>query len=250
MNYNIEDFKFSFNPFSIQIGNNVFSNEEIHIDIKDDTENLKIFGDIRYTNSKNINTSVFSPNIMVPFSYISFMECNHAILSMQNAANGFININGEIICFDNDKGYIEKDWGYSFPKSYIWAQGNNFLKTNASFMISIADVPFKLFTFKGIICVLLVDDKEYKFTTYNNTKLIEYKIEDKFIYITIKKCSYILSIKITNSTGLKLSASVKGKMEKDIFESITALIDVTLKKGENIIFSDSSTLCGLEIVLE
>lgn len=97
---------------------------------------------------------------------------------------------------------------------------------------------------------LLVDDKEYKFTTYNNTKLIEYKIEDKFIYITIKKCSYILSIKITNSTGLKLSASVKGKMEKDIFESITALIDVTLKKGENIIFSDSSTLCGLEIVLE
>ena len=50
--------------------------------------------------------------------------------------------------------------------------------------------------------------------------------------------------------GFKLFAPVKGKMEKNISESISASITVTLKKDNNIIFSDTSTNCGLEIVLE
>lgn len=48
---------------------------------------------------------------------------------------------------------------------------------------------------------------------------------------------------ITNS-----SSHYKGKMEKDIFESISSSITVTLKKENNIIFSDTSTNCGVEIV--
>lgn len=145
-------------------------------------------------------------------------------------------------------GYIEKDWGYSFPKSYIWCQGNNFKKRNASFMMSIADVPFKLFTFKGVICVLLIDNEEFKFTTYNNTKLVEYQVTEDFFNITLKKNLYSLNIKSKYSKGLKLAAPVKGKMDKDIFESISASVTVTLKKENEIIFCDTSTMCGLEIV--
>lgn len=248
VNYNIKDFKFNYNPFYIKIGSNSFSKEGLNINIKDKSQNLKIHGDIKYSNSKNINTNIFVPNIMGPFSYIPFMECNHAIISMQNTSNGCININNEEIHFNNDTGYIEKDWGGSFPKSYIWCQGNNFKRTNASFMISIADVPFKLFTFKGIICVLLIDNKEFKFTTYNNTKLVEYEITEDFINITLKKSDYSLNIKSKYSKGLKLAAPVKGKMTKNIFESISALVTVTLKREKEIIFCDTSTMCGLEIV--
>lgn len=248
VNYNIKDFEFNYNPFYIKIGNNSFSKEDININIKDESRNLKINGNIKYTNSKNINTSIFAPNIMGPFSYIPFMECNHAIISMQNTINGFININDEAIRFNNNKGYIEKDWGCSFPKSYIWCQGNNFQKTNASFMLSIADIPLKLFTFKGFICVLLIDNKEFKFTTYNNAKLVEGEIKEDSFNITLKKDLYILNIKSKYNKGLKLSAPVKGKMSKDIFESICDSITVTLKKGKEIIFNDTSNMCGLEIV--
>lgn len=248
INYSINDFKFDCNPFRVQVGNNTFSKEGIHIDIEDSAQNLKIYGDIKYSNSININTSFLSPNIMGPFSYIPFMECNHAILSMQNRINGSININNSIISFKNDIGYIEKDWGCSFPKSYIWCQGNNFKKSNTSFMLSIADIPFKLFTFRGIICVLLIDNKEFKFTTYNNAKLIEYDVRDHLLNITLKKGSYLLNMQSKYDGGLKLFAPVKGKMEKDIFESITSLVTITLKKENDIIFSDTSTNCGLEIV--
>lgn len=248
IDYNIDDFKFNFEPFYIQIGDNIFSKNGIHIDIKDDTKNLRINGDIKYSNSKNINTDFLNPNIMGPFSYIPFMECNHAILSMKNTADGLININNNKMNFNNSIGYIEKDWGCSFPKSYIWCQGNNFQKSNASFMISIADVPFKLFTFKGFICDLIIDKNEYKFTTYNNAKLLEYDVSNNFLNIILKKGSYYLNIKSEYNTGLKLSAPVKGKMEKDIFESISTSITVTLKRNNVVIFSDTSKNCGLEIV--
>ena len=246
VNYNIDEFKFNHEPFIIKIGNNVFSKEGIHIDIK--TEDLHINGDIKYTNNKSINTDFMNPNIMGPFSYVPFMECNHAILSMQNNTNGSIKINDYEMKFDNDMGYIEKDWGISFPKTYIWCQGNNFKRSNASFMLSIADVPFKMFKFRGVICVLVINDKEYKFTTYNNSRLIEYDINDNSLNITLKKGDLNINLKSTFDKGQKLSAPVKGKMDKNIFERIDSTITVTLKQGDNIIFSDTSTNCGLEIV--
>lgn len=250
INYNIDDFKFNIDPFSVEIGDSFFSKKGIHIDIKDEVQGLNIYGDIKYSNSKNINTSFLNPNIMGPFSYIPFMECNHAILSMQNCIKGLININNNRIDFNNGNGYIEKDWGSSFPKTYIWSQGNSFQKADASFMLSIADIPFKLFSFKGIICVLIVDNQEFKFTTYNNTKLIKYDVDNDSIDITLKRDCYYLNIKSTYNAGLKLSAPVKGKMSKDIFESITSSIAVTLKQDNVVIFSDISTNCGLEIVQE
>lgn len=250
VNYNINDFKFSSTPFYVKIGNNFFSKDRLHIDIQDKTQNLTILGDIKYSDSQNINTNFFTPNIMGPFSYIPFMECNHAILNMKNRADGKININNNKIRFDNGVGYMEKDWGCSFPESYIWCQGNSFQNPNTSFMLSIADVPFKAFNFRGIICDLIIDNNEFKFTTYNNARLIKYDITNNSLDILLKKGNYYLNIKSKYATGLKLYAPVKGKMEKDIFESISTSIDVTLTKNNVVIFSDTSTNCGLEIVHE
>ena len=246
--YDINDFKFNFDPFYIKVGDNYFSKDAVHVNIKDNHQDINIVGDIYYMNNKNIDTNIFSPNIMGPFSYIPFMECNHAILSMKNEAHGLVYINNNKLDFDNSTGYIEKDWGYSFPKSYIWCQGNMFESSNASFMFSMADIPFKLFSFRGLICVLIVNNNEYKFTTYNNAKLVKYFINDSSLNITLKKGSYYLNINSLFGKNLKLSAPVKGRMEKDIFESICSSITLTLKHNNDIIFSDTSTNCGLEVV--
>ena len=115
-------------------------------------------------------------------------------------------------------------------------------------MLSIADVPFKSFNFQGIICALIIEGKEYKFATYNNTKIIEHDVNDNTLNITLKKGAYYLNINASYDGGYRLSAPVKGKMEKDIVESITGIITVTLRKNNDIIFSDTSTNCGVEIV--
>lgn len=246
--YNINDFKYNHNPFYIKIGDSYFASDKIHIDIKDREQNLIIYGDIKYNNSKNIDTNILNPNIMGIFSYVLFMECNHAIISMKNNINGRININNENIYFNNDIGYIEKDWGSSFPKSYIWCQGNNFYNSNISFMLSIADIPFKLFSFRGIICSLIIGNREYRFATYNRAKLIKFDIRDNIINIVLKKNSYYLYVEGEYSEGYRLIAPIKGNMEKDIIESISSRITITLKRKDRIIYTGTSINCGLEIV--
>lgn len=246
--YSISDFAFSFDPFCITIGKNTFTKEGLHIEIEDKKQKLHVLGDIFYFDSKNIKPRFLAPNIMGPFSYIPFMECNHAILSMQNKINGFIKINGNLLDFEHGTGYIEKDWGSSFPKSYIWCQGNCF-KKDASFMLSIADIPFQLFHFRGFICVLMIDNQEFQFTTYNHAKIEKYYVDDSLLDIILEKGCYFLHVQSEYENGMKLMAPVKGKMEKDILESITTFVTVTLKKDDEIIFSDTSSNCGLEIVL-
>lgn len=115
-------------------------------------------------------------------------------------------------------------------------------------MISIADIPFRIFHFRGIICTLIINSQEYRFATYNCTKLLKYNITDNSLNISLKKGHYYLNVKTNYSSALKLFAPVKGKKEKDIYESISASIVVTLKKDNEVIFSDISKNCGLEIV--
>jgi len=247
INYNINEFYFSHSPFYIKIGKNNFSQNVVHIDINDKNQKLNIYGDIIYLNNQNIKQNWLNPNIMGPFSYLPFMECNHAILCMKCDTKGKVKFNKNEIDLENGSGYIEKDWGGSFPKSYIWCQGNNFKNKNVSFMISIANIPFKIFDFTGVICVLKINNKEYKFTTYNNAKIINYE-NDRLLNITLKKGCYEINIKSNCNDGMKLLAPVKGKMEKEILENIDASVEVILKKDNKVIYSDTSLNCGLEIV--
>ena len=250
VNYDINDFEYSDNPFYIKIGNNYFSKDSIHIDINDTDKNIVVYGDIEYSNSINICSSLISPCIMGPFSYVPFMECNHSVISMKCSVNGNICINDREIIFDDGDGYIEKDYGYSFPKSYIWCQGNSFSKKDVSFMISIADIPFMFFNFRGLICSLIVDGCEYRFATYNNSKIVKYDVRDNYLNIILRKGNYYLDISCAFGNGLKLVAPVKGEMNKDIFESITEVVSVCLRKDDEIIFEDTSRNCGLEIVYD
>jgi len=185
---------------------------------------------------------------MGPFSYLPFMECNHAILNTKNRIYGFIKLNNRNISFKKGSGYIEKDWGISFPKNYIWMQGNNFKNSNTSFMLSIANIPFKTFQFTGLICTLIIDNQEYRFTTYNFAKVIKFSHLNNNLNIIIKKRNYLLIINAVSDEGHQLIAPINGKMTKNIVESINSKIKITLKKDNQIIYSDQSSNCGLEIV--
>jgi hypothetical protein len=51
------------------------------------------------------------------YSFIPFMECKHGIVSANHKIKGKITVNNQIIDFDEGQGYIEKDWGTSFPEA-------------------------------------------------------------------------------------------------------------------------------------
>ncbi len=246
--YNSKDFSYSNHPFWIKIGNCFFSEEKIILDIV--RKNLKVKGEFIYSNTNSLKKSFFSPNIMGPFSYLPFMECNHAIVSMNGDVTGKVEINNKTISLKRASCYIEKDFGISFPKEYVWLQGNNFREEDVSFMLSIASVPFKVFTFEGVIAVFKKGEVEYRFTTYQKVRVIEYDISDGFLNITLENDRFRLNVRSVHYKGQNLKAPIKGKMKKNVVESISANIKVTLEEGDEIIYSGMSKSCGLEIVKE
>lgn len=240
---------FSNNPFFIKIANNYFSLNKIDININDSFHKLKIKGNLHFSSHTSISNNVFAPNIMGPFSYFSSMECNHAILSMKSNIDGSLHFNDNLINFNNGVAYIEKDWGISFPKSYIWCQSNEFLAFPANFMLSVAHISFGAINFTGIISDISFENKEYKFTTYYGAKLKKYDISNDSINIEIKQGNKLLTVSSLSENSNFLLAPSKGKMKKEILESISSKINVEIREKDKIVFSNLGFNSGLEIVI-
>lgn len=249
LNFSFKDFSFSDSPFFIKIDSNSFSLDEFNININDSFHRLTIKGSIHFSNHTFIKNNFYAPNIMGPFSYFSSMECNHAILSMKSNISGSLHFNGNLINFNDGIAYIEKDWGTSFPSSYIWCQSNEFLAFPANFMLSVATIPLGSFNFTGIISDISFENKEYKFATYYGAKLKKYNVNNDSISVEIKQGNKILSVSSLSENSNFLLAPSKGKMKREILESISSKIDIQITENDKTIFSNSGFNSGLEIVI-
>ena len=227
----IEDFKTSESPFSVTIGENVFSMAGCKINLNDPITGMSISGALNYADTKPIRKSVFMPNIMGFFAYIPKMECNHGVLSMTHQVSGHVAF-GEALSIDftDGKGYIEKDWGTSFPSAYIWIQANHFEGTEDSFMCSIANIPFGLFSFRGLIANLHYQGEEYRFATYNRTKIKDYIIEENRITFELIKGEVSLKCEAHLSESGALKAPEKGEMLRTIKEGLGGEVTLVLNR--------------------
>jgi hypothetical protein len=247
IDYPIEAFSSDENPFSVTISGNKFSLDDIILDI--DSEDFKVSGNIKLLNLTPIKTSVLNPNIMGLFSYIPFMECNHGLISMNHQLSGLLKVNGEVIDFTGGRGYMEKDWGRSFPTSYIWIQSNHFEDISTSLFCSVAIIPFMSFSFNGYICNLIHLGEEYRFATYNGSKLIINDRSANSVHLKFKNNKYSLEIKGEVLLSKKLLAPKLGSMDKVIKEGLSGKVEILLQdRNGHTILKCESNQCGIEIV--
>ena len=223
-------FEFPFETFSakrdvlsIRIGRNTFLDNGVHIDI--DKDGTKIEGDIAFGALTPI-----SYNIMGPFAHVPLMQCKHGIISMCHTTDGSIAINDEDFVIRNELGYIETDWGDSFPKEYLWTQGCEFSEDDPtecdSFFVSIADIPMLGTAFTGCIASIYHKDKHMRLATYLGAK-IKHWDEDG---LEIVQGKYRLSVNVLPHEAQALLAPVNGSMNRVIKENNACPVDYELFK--------------------
>ena len=234
--YPYSQFYASKNSFYIKIRNNIFSKNGISININ--TPTLKLQGNIRYEKFTPIKY-----NIMGPFSLIPNMECNHGIISLHHLAHGYLMLNNTFTDLNHSVGYIEKDWGSSFPKAYTWLQCNDF-NDKTSILVSIAHIPFCSFSFQGLIAIVYYKGKEYRFATYNGGKVIHATKH----FILIKKGSYYLKATISPGTGHPLKAPSLGDMSRIIHERPSCFVTFEFFNKDKKIFKKHSRNASFEYV--
>ncbi|WP_370567464.1 tocopherol cyclase family protein [Desemzia sp. RIT 804] len=245
--YPLDQFISRDKPFQVQIGPNVFSEDKVTILLK--KEGVTIKGTLTLTNFQPIQKSVLNPTIMGPFSYFPFMECYHGVVSMRHNLNGYVKINHHLVDFNGGKGYLEKDWGTSFPKQYVWLQSNNFIDRETSLFFSVADIPFMSTAFEGFICNLIIHKKEYRFATYNRSNLSMEKLTSQEISFVLENTRARLTIIAHPSQFGKLIAPKKGSMNSQVKEGFSDFISIKLEDFRtNKIYEDQGKMCGIEIV--
>ena len=239
----INDFITQHKTFSIAIGDNNFSEQQLQLNLP------KIKGTLNFSGNVLWPKPWYSPGIMGPFAFVPFMECYHGIVSMDHIIRGELEIDGATVDFSNGRGYMEKDWGRSFPSAYFWMQSNHFSEAGISLKCSVAKIPWLRSSFVGFIAGVWLKDRLIRFTTYNQSKLRKSFANEKEVEIILENKNYLLEILAHRDGSTQLASPINGFMNGRIEESMTSSIAVMLtdKKNNKILLSDTGNNAGLEV---
>jgi tocopherol cyclase len=232
--------------FFVKILNSIFSSSSVTLSIEDPS--LSLQGHIDLENTTPLNQGFLNPSIMGPFSYLPKMECYHGLVSLNHQLKGSLVLNGETVDFTGGKGYIEKDWGTSFPEKYVWVQANHFQENDVSFFFSYATIPYLGLKFNGLISHLYIEGKHYRFATYNAARIVHEKVTKKTVEYTIKKGFYTFSFKGLIDKVVDLPSPKHGVMNQSIKEGLSGHVEFTLLHKKRIIYQGKSALAGIEIM--
>lgn len=237
----LDQFAADARELNIQIRRNQFSKNRLSLDLPE----LK--GDIRIIDTTPLVSSMFNPGIMGWYSFMPSMQCYHGIVSLHHRLEGMTTGSLGEIDWGKGTGYIEKDWGTSFPKCWIWLHSNNFDHTTpASLMASVAHIPWLGRYFPGFIVVLLADGVEYRFATYNGSRMKCSVLEDRVV-MEFKRKDLHLSLQAFRGPTAVLRSPITGQMTGKVNESLQATVEVVLTRSGTTIWTSTGSTAGLEV---
>lgn len=247
-----QDFHGHSDRFEVHIAENRFSNDGIRLQIPRQGDDLPaVAGQVTFDGLRLWPVTLTSPGIMGWYAWMPFMQCYHGVVSMDHGLAGEISLGNATTNLQDGRGYTEKDWGRSFPKSWVWMQCNHFETPDVSFTASLAHIPWLGTSFPGFIVGLWLNGTLYRFTTYTGAKIQKLDISNENIQWTLESKHHLLTIVARRAEGAFLLAPTKTGMTRKIMEVLgtTLTVRLTERRGSGkVLFEESGHAAGLEAV--
>lgn len=221
--YDITEFTAANNDFDVRIAGNHFSAHGVTLDLP------QLTGHIDFTTPfEPWPVTVVSPGIMGWYGLMPFMECYHGIVSFGHDLAGSLVVEGVRANFDAGRGYVEKDWGRSFPAGYLWLHSNHFSSdTDASFIGSVALIPWLGSHFRGFLLGLRHGGTLYRWATYTGARERILSIDDTHISWQVSDKDGTLTVSADRVRGGLLHAPLRRDPHQRVEETLDARIRVT-----------------------
>ncbi len=227
--------------FELQLGSNFFSSEKITLDLPGLT------GEVAFHNPAPWPKMLGAPGIMGWYSFVPFMECFHGVVSLHHGLEGTLRLGDQRIDLSGGRGYIEKDWGRSFPRAYVWMQTNHFdTHDRASMLASVAHIPWLTGHFIGFISGFWLDGRLFRFATYTGARKYLELGEDS-VTLVFKNPRTELRLHAKQAPGTALVSPISGEMTGKINESLQAIVHAELLENGRRIFEGTARTAGLEV---
>ncbi len=235
--YPVEAFAWTDRPFAVAVAGSRFSLEAVKVALPG------FAADLRLSSLVGWPSTPLSPGSMGRYGFVRFMECYHGIIALDGIADG--EIDGRPL--RGGRFYLEKDWGRSFPRAWVWMQTNSFGEA-ASLTCSLATVPLRGRVFAGFIIGLLAGGRLHRFATYNGAAVAGLRIEEGSVALEVRRRTLRLLIEAKPAPGAELASPIEGAMEGRIKESLAATVAVRLEADGRTLFAGSGGNAGLEVV--
>jgi tocopherol cyclase len=222
-----DDFSFDRSVFSIALGANTFGTRGLTVDLRDELGGVR--GEVRFGDWTPWPVTWLSPGVMGPFRFVPRMECYHGVLSMDHSLSGSLEVDGTRLDFDGGRGYVEKDWGRSFPSSWVWTQSNHFDSPGVSVSASVARIPWLTGAFTGHIAGMLLDGELHRFTTYTGAELACLETRPGSADFVLRDSHEELELHVEGAATTELRAPTLGAMSARADEALGATLHVTLR---------------------
>lgn len=228
----------------IRLGQNYFTSKgcRVHLDIP----GLSIRGHIHYGPLTPPRRS-----FMGPFRHLP-LPCFHRVLSLSHPLKGRILFNQKVWDFRQGQGYIETDWGHSFPSAYLWAQCSFPARDSASKGKASSPAGSVMFTAAGlefgrrrlIACSSLIahGGRQYRLSTYQGARLTRCGGRR----ITLRQGGYTLQLILPQDDAVALKAPDEGSMKRTVYENPRCLMRCALTKGSQLLFDETGNSASYE----
>jgi len=231
----IEAFHAERDRFEVAIAGSRFSTSGVVLDIEagETSVGQRVRGAVRFGPWRPWPVTARSPGVMGPYGFVPFMECNHGILSLDHRLEaGHLEVDGCRTGFAGGRGYVEKDWGRSFPAGYVWTHSNHFESPATSLTAAVAIIPWLTGAFRGYIIGLLHEGALHRFTTYTGAVLERLELGDTGLRLRIRNRTHRLEVDARRSEGAILHAPYEKQMIARVAETMTSEVDVRLASLE------------------
>jgi hypothetical protein len=248
--YPVEAFQSAAENFDLQLGDSRFSLERVVLDIE--SLGRSVTGRVAFEGISPWPVTLTSPGVMGWFAWIPFLQTYHGVLSLDHVLHGALTIDGQEVDFSGGRGYIEKDWGRSFPDAWIWMQTNHFDRPGTSLTASMATIPWLGTSFRGFIIGLWHRGRLYRFATYTGARIEELAWDGEQARAVIVDRHYRLEIAAHGAETGELrgptGSSMAGRVPESLQASVTVRLSALDRDGSSLLFAGLGRNAGLEVV--
>jgi hypothetical protein len=202
-----------------RMGKNLMTTELIRIDIN----GLRI--DLNFKNSQLSRTF---KNSMGYAYFIPNLPCYHSVLTTAQNVSGEIQHNGVYYTLNNAMGYLEKNWGTTFPESYFWIHAVDPNNPARSLLFSKAKIVWLGKTYIKHVGYLCLDGQQIELRELKNFSVSNSNVSPENQIIQMRSASAQIDLSLDYGREVVFHGPKDGALSRLIQHKTDVKIEVLL----------------------
>jgi len=206
----------------VRMGDNVLSTESIAVDSNDISIQLTLMDNQPIQTFKNsMGYTYFVPNL----------PCYHSVLNTAHRVSGEIRCKDSAYLLEDDLGYMEKNWGTSFPENYVWLHAVDPHDPQVSLLFSQAEIKWLGRTFVRHVGHCRFDGNEIDLRDLKNVTVAIVHQSNEQQTIRITSSTVEIEISIVLGVKVKFKGPMDGTLSRDILHYTDAVINLRVSQN-------------------